>query len=190
MKLSLLVLMSVVVYGCTQKTASQLRDENNACAQNTNLTFKQRMDKFPFNVAKRIQFISITGRPDTNEFGGIHLRYDKFPFDNDTLIMERLDEVVTLSNIEIDSLSNLIYNVSYAGDKVKFPLARCFEPHNGILFFDKNNKVFECIQLSFECSKFRTKYKNTGLGALCTAKMERLKKMFLKLGIKSGTSYR
>jgi len=62
----------------------------------------------------------------------------------------------------------------------------CYNPRNAILFKDKNGKVFEFIEICFECKRVRESSEKISLGQMCDQKLDMIKDIFKKAGIEYG----
>ncbi|MFD0749836.1 hypothetical protein ACFQZS_06760 [Mucilaginibacter calamicampi] len=97
-----------------------------------------------------------------------------------------------LTSSEIDSLTDILFNVGYSPVKLPFKLIdpgfTCYEPRNAILFADAKGRITHYIEYCFECQKYylsSSKIMNT---EYCEQKYDMLRKFFLKSGITYGTT--
>lgn len=109
----------------------------------------------------------------------------RIPIKNSVLDRGLVLEEKVLSQKEIDQLTDLIFNYGFKS-KSKYRLTtnfKCYDPHNGILFYNENKGVNNFIEICFDCQKFRSSVEKLNLGENCTEKFSLLKSFFLKNGI-------
>lgn len=98
-----------------------------------------------------------------------------------------IKEERTLTSIQIDELTNILYNITYKGDIFIISGTGCYNPRNAILFYDTGGHLLEFIELCFECSGSRLSSEQISLGDWCSQKSSLLKNFFLNAGIEIGT---
>lgn len=165
--ISILLLLTQIVQG---------QDKKYNCEKRFNFTLKERLTNYPFNIAKNVMLVSFD---DT---------LDYLPIKNDTVCLSKLAEIKTLSNIEIDSLTSLLYNIGVKGNRYSYTPAACYSPRNAILFLNSDGKAFEFIEICFECQRTRESSKKIYNGISCNQKFDILKYFFAQKGIGKGTS--
>jgi hypothetical protein len=159
----------------------KLEEQNKNCVHKNKISLDKRLSKFPFNKAVKIKIISFEKLSNAN------LAY-LLPMKNKEVDFNKLKEITTLNNEQIDSLTNIIYNYGYKGIFYTFKENAClFKPKNAILFLDKNEKTFAFIELCFECGEYRMSDKRISIGDLCMQKYELLKMFFNKNAVQYGT---
>jgi hypothetical protein len=173
----------------TQKEQA-LMDSSHNCARVKSIPLSQRLKLYPFQNARQIQLVSFKSSFDTT-VGEFYK--DSLPRMNDTVCYSKLFEIKTLDQAQIDTLTDLIYNYGFKfkykpKGKVYFTgsMLQCYHPKNAILFIDRNNKVFEFIEICFECKRTRTSSNNVSLGANCNQKLDLIKDFFKAAGIEYG----
>ena len=170
----------------------ELMDRSHNCARVKSIPLAERLKHYPFDLTKEVKFVSFKSSYDTL-FGGYY--NDSLPRKNDTVCFSKLFEIITLTPPQVDRLTNLIYNYGFKFNykpkgNVYFigTTMNCYNPRNAILFLDKNNKVFEFIEICFECKQTRTSSDNVSLGTECNQKLLLIKDLFKEAGIKYGVS--
>ena len=159
-----------------QKKQSEL---NTHCIISNKYSADQRRKIYPFSMAASVRIISYTW-PDSIVFGG------PVPLKNGQLNPEYVQKEKTLSQTEIDSLTQIIYNVGYRGyffTEVDF---KCYNPRNAIIFLDSSEMVKEYIELCFECQKHRLSSDKILAGDFCQEKYDLLRSFFSQMGINYG----
>lgn len=152
----------------------------NNCTQNHKYSAIDRLKNYPFNEVYDIYIISSTK---------LEAYYKKQVFldsllQKETLFKEELfHESEKLSLSEIDTLTNIIYNYGPVGNPTVFQVTECYMPHNAILFFNSEHKLFAFIEICFDCDNIRTSGKNITMGEDCNQKLSMLKTFFLDHGI-------
>jgi hypothetical protein len=97
--------------------------------------------------------------------------------------------ITTLKSItfsHVDILTDILYNYGYGGPVYIGSEPLCYNPKNAILFLDRNGKVFEYVEICFECQKTKESSEKILLGQMCDEKMNMLKQFFKKIGIEFG----
>ncbi|WP_147319953.1 hypothetical protein [Chitinophaga silvisoli] len=150
------------------------------CVKKNNLSFAARMKKYPFNVAAQVQMIGYDGMLRMSEDGR------DFYVDKDFVKMPIL-ETKTLTPVQIDSLTSILYNYGYAYPPRGYKTEDCYDPHNAIIFRDQKGKPLEFIEICFECKNTTlSDWKKMSLGDMCDQKLDLLEKLFQQAGIQSG----
>ncbi|RRA97112.1 hypothetical protein [Paenimyroides viscosum] len=176
------------------------QDEESQCVKINNFSIEERNQNYPFNKARRIVFSSFQG--DENKLpknkrkkgydegtapyvaGEIMQTYfDMIKKRPSKVNLNHFEEKVELSENQKNQLTDLIFNV---GNNIYVSGAKCYMPRNAILFFDDNDKLFEFIEICFECNNYRTSSEKMNLNNNCTEKLNLLKEQFAKAGIKYG----
>jgi len=150
------------------------------CFVHNKYSEKERLNIYPFNKAAQVMLISF----DVDE--GI-------PVKSNRLNEQEITEKVVLSHKDIDSLTNIFYNIGFTPLKGAQPYANltsCYEPRNGVLFLDDNGKVFEYLEMCFACKRQVNSSKKINDGEYCSTKFDLLQLFFNKAGIKYGTNER
>ena len=171
----------------TKKELAQER-ENHNCVQKHNSSFADRLMKYPFNKFKKIILVSYLAQPISKEEPGVYAHIG-LPKENDTICYSKLHEMVTLNMEQVDSLTNILFNVGFKGRTFLISEMNCYDPRNAILFIDSNNKAFEYIEICFGCDKFEPSSNKIYFGEICEQKFELLRNFFSISGIKYGTSH-
>lgn len=181
MKHFLLILLFVVqVHNLTAQTSAEniklpkLKGNLN-CVYKAKYSSTQRSQFYPFNIADTIKFVSF--------------RYHRhnYPIKGDTLLIDSLTEIKTLTKADINDLTDILYNNFYKRQPNYGSLTQCFFPRNAILFFDKAGQLKESILLCFHCDRHQESSDEINFGSDCTQKMEKLRQFFITSGVKFGT---
>jgi len=171
--------------------AAQNRFEKNAkCTKTENFTESQRLSNFPFSEASQIKLISFeskNGEPTGNEL----MKYlDAVKLQTDAFNPAFYTEVATLNSIQINRLTDIIYNYSYKKMPYALGDGKCYEPRNAILFLNRNNIIISYIEICFGCNHFRSSSTALSLGKDCTEKYEMIKAIFKECNIEYGITRR
>ncbi|HJW15781.1 MAG TPA: hypothetical protein VJ499_01595, partial [Flavisolibacter sp.] len=140
----------------------------------------ERLKIYPFSKASKVQLVSFK-KPGSIVMGG-HIPLKKGIVNN-----TKLNEIITLNKIQVDSLKSLLYNVGYRGVFFTEVDIKCYNPRNAIVFVDESGKGFEYIELCFECMKNMLSSKKVNAGDFCEQKYELLENYFKEAGIRYGT---
>ena len=175
-------LFILALYSCvSSKTSSTInyKEFNFECEYNGNLSPEQRMARYPFNKATKVQIISFTN--------------GSTPIENDTIITLKTKECINLDSIQIHTLTDILYNYNYTNvDTSAFyrslSLARgvrsaCYYPRHAFIFLDEKDKVMEYLEICFECSGLETNLTREETGQFCWGKYDLLKNFIKSNGI-------
>jgi hypothetical protein len=167
-------------------------DRSHDCFKYVSKPFAQRLKNYPFNRAAQIQLVSFKRHNDTLNGAIIMSDKDSLPRKNDTICYSRLFEVKNLTYTQVDKLTDILYNYGYRQQLKDDGLIyietslQCYIPRNAILFLDANGKVFEFIEICFECEKTRESSSKISLGVMCNQKLDLLKNFFKDVGFEYG----
>ena len=153
---------------------SKLKGDLN-CIYKKKYSTIQRSQFYPFNISDTIKLVSF--------------RYHRlnYPIKGDTLFVDSLTEIKTLTEAEINNLTDILYNNFYKRQPNYGSLTQCFFPRNAILFYDKDGHLKESILLCFHCDRHEESSDKIDFGSDCIQKMEKLRHFFVSLGLKFGT---
>jgi len=178
-----------------------------ACLYRNKYSSIERLKFFPFNQNKTVMLISFEPPDISAEI--IYKDTFKDTINNqvknevhDALLQKkqkldlaRLKEKKVLSALELNKLTDILYNFSYTSTKSYKGLLiaesdgyRCYEPRNGIVFLDENGLIAEYIEICFECHRRRDSSEKMNIGKFCTEKYDLIRKYFQNNGIKYGTT--
>jgi len=192
--------------------AQALKDfANNDCMFMKRYSVVERLKHYPFSKAAKIMIVSYpfwypeeqihndndtTNKIDTitrkeiNKSGkfidsifpaGLHVR-------KGILNYSSLKETIYLNQHQINSLTNIIYNTAYKKKNMIYdPGASCFNPRNALVFLDKNGKIFDYLEVCFECQRYSSLSGKISIGTYCNQKYDLLKQSLIGMGIKYGT---
>ncbi len=155
------------------KSVLKIEAENHKCVKLPKKSLSTILQKYPFNKTAQIQLVSFKG--------------PNLPVQNDTVCFSKLNEIKTLTLSEIDSLTNIMYNIGFGGTILLIKEMSCYDPRNAILFVDSSGKIFEFIEICFECRQTVSSSDEIDFGEACNEKFNLIKKQFLQAGIKYGT---
>lgn len=170
------------------QTKKQLATEgkNHECIRKLNTSFSTRLKNYPFNTTSQVKLVSFLQKFD-NVNAADEIRYTELPKFNDTICYSKLHEIKNLSVTEIDTLTDILYNIGFRGPTIRESEIGCYEPRNAILFIDKNGQTFEYIEICFQCEKATVSSDKINIGEICNQKFNLIKKFFKSKGIKYGT---
>ncbi len=158
----------------------------------------ERLKHYPFYKAAKIYAVSYDccernadvvaiddtvshKKSDTIFEAGLNIKNGKLNYTS-------LKEIKRLKNGQINQLTNIIFNTkSRKPSLIADPGHACFNPRNAIIFYDQNGKIFDYLEVCFECTRYYSLSEKMTIGTYCAQKYELLRKIFLDLGIKYGT---
>lgn len=145
------------------------------CAYINKYSAAQRRQFYPFSVSDSIKLVSF--------------RYHRqnYPIKGDSVMLDSLVEIRSLSADEIDKLTDIIYNNVYKIRPNYGAMTQCFFPRNAILFYGRDGKLKESVLLCFHCDEYERSTRKVNFGSNCVQKMEKLRAYFTSLGLKFGT---
>lgn len=166
-------------------------DPNGDCIFVKKYSFAQRLKQYPFSKAVKVLAVSYDcaledtigapKRPDTVFISDLHIKHGRLNYSS-------LKEIKQLDAEEINKLTNIIYNTDYKKN-MNFvnPGYKCFSPRNALLFYNRNGKIFDYIEICFECEVYQSLSEKLDIGTLCNQKFDMVKQVFIDAGIKYGT---
>jgi hypothetical protein len=169
----------------SKRHQAKIEERNHNCLHRNKYSLAQRMAFYPFDKATTIQIVSFDVKQDSNQLDEI--TGNTIPVKNDTVCYSLLDEVKSLTKRQIDTLTDILFNVGFRGSVYSMSVGQCFIPRNAILFVDSLNKTFEYVEICFECSRYKVSSKETDMGEFCDQKYDLLKNFFISIGIEIGT---
>jgi len=168
-------------------TAKELENEekNHNCLHRSKYSRLERSQFYPFNKTSDIKIVSFSS--SSIQLVGEKEQQFGLPKANDTICYKKTHEAVSLTSAQIDSLTDILYNVGYNGPVHTISESECFNPRNAIVFLNKKGKILAYIEICFECERYQASNKQVTIGEICTPKYELLRKFFVSLGINYGT---
>ena len=177
----------------SKKTHKLPQNTPSDCIETRKYSLKQRLKHYPFNKAAKIVAVSYMAEmsfsmsqhmvKDTSELftkqrlSGLHFRKNGM-LDSTTLI-----EAKTLNKSQINQLTNIIYNISNSKPSVS-PGTKCAPYYrNALIYIDKNDKIFDYMEICFECGQTYSKSGRLYLGDDCNQKYNIVKKFLKSVGI-------
>jgi hypothetical protein len=167
------------------------------CKESKRFNAKQKLLFYPFNLAKRIEFVSYLGDVveekivnDSTiknvESDKVNLvltsKYRKYKI-NSTVLFPNFQEKFIADNLIISQLTHIFFNLE---NREKICSNSCYSPRNAILFYDENGDLMEYIDICFECLQHTKSYeKLDNQSYWCEQKYGRLQKLFEKVGVKT-----
>lgn len=127
------------------------------------------------------------GAVDTVKLVSFRFHRNNYPIRRDSLLIDSLIEVKTLTKNQIIKLTDILYNNFYKASPNYGVSAQCFFPRNAILFIDRAGKLIEYINICFHCGNYGSSTDKIWLGDDCEQKMDKLRKFFVAAGLFFGT---
>ena len=170
------------------------------CKESQRFDIKQRLLFYPFNLAKKIEFVSYSNdivEEVVKNDSSIHSvkqnktklilnsKYRKSDI-NKSISFPNFEEKSSVDSLNINKLTNTFFNLE---NKKSICINSCNIPRNAILFYDKNGDLMEYIDICFECLKHTKSYKTLDNQSYwCEQKYWQLKELFAQVGVKYGTT--
>ena len=155
-------------------TAQNHFDADYNCVLNGTLTKEQRRAISHFKIAKKIKLISFSQNVVTAT-----------PIDHNILASKYLKDEITLTDSQIDQLTEILYNYNYSKELKVWGYSHngCYEPRHSIVFLNSSDKVFGYFEICFECRNVTTLPAGENIGTFCADKYELLKDFFKSAGV-------
>jgi hypothetical protein len=90
-------------------------------------------------------------------------------------------QTVKVKKEDLDEIFNILYKKRELSNIITN--YDCYNPRNGILFYDKNNQVFAFFEICFECQGKKTTSNIPSMDRLTRDEYNELKVLFNKYGI-------
>lgn len=135
------------------------------------ISLGQRIKNYPFNKASKIKIVSYNlGFAKSNGFEPApppprtkedSIKLNEFfnrpkPIDFREIIEHQsekgITEAKTLNLQEISKISHIIFNTCNKYYITLNSLSGCFFPRNAIVFYDEHDRIFEIIEICFQCN--------------------------------------
>lgn len=145
---------------------------------------EKRMAFYPFSKASHIKIVSFHWQKDTLD-GKLNIIY-RIPMLNDTICQSKLDQIIPISASQTDTLNDLLYNTCYKWTTTDTTEIFCYLPRNAIIFYTKDDKPCEYIEICFECHGIIRSNKLITMPGICDVMYNELERFFQKLGLKTS----
>ena len=173
--LLLFLLINFKAFG-QMKNAFPPGNYDHQCVYKKKYSDTTRLHFYPFNKAAEIKLVSFR-----------YQKYDTTPVSKSSVIVDSLQESMSLSKNSIDSLTDILYNNFYKKRGNVGEIPQCWMPRNAILFYNASGKLFETMIICFHCEEYRASSDKVKLGDDCYEKVEKLRAYFISQGVKFGT---
>lgn len=178
-----------------------------ACMYRNKYKSAERLNFFPFNQYKKVMLISfelpepsadilITDNKSIPEKPIKETNTTALLAKNQRLDLTRIKEKKILSALEVDRLTEVLYNFGYTSTKSYKGLLigeagySCYNPRNAIVFINNEGQIAEYIEICFECQRREESSEKIKTGEFCTEKYNLIRNFFYAAGIKYGTTKR
>jgi hypothetical protein len=147
-------------------------------------SLQKRISFYPFSKSSQIKIVSFGLQLDSVQRK--EENYYKLPMRNDTICFSKLDESKSLTLNQIDTLTDILYNECSRWNIRAVDEYGCYFPRNAILFFDNSGKVFEYIEICFECLGLKLSSTKIKPPDLCNDMYNHLQSYFKKIDIQTS----
>jgi len=138
------------------------------------LSLGLRIKNYPFNKAAKIKIVSYNlkftkqtsyepipiprTKEDSVKVREIVNRPKSIDFRDilETQSEKVIDQSKTLNLSEISNLTHLLFNTCNKYIIIEHSQSGCFFPRNAVVFYDNNDKIFEIMEICFECGGIET----------------------------------
>ena len=152
------------------------------------MTISEIKRSFPYNKAETIKLVSFKSdypavkESDTTETE-IPVHKPEIPKTNGQIDMTKMFEVRTLDDEGEKELMMILMNYDHQDTN---SVAFCYEPRNGIVFFDQDQRLLGYIEICFECLRYKTDPSTITISTLFPDEFKALKTLFKGTGIIYG----
>ena len=119
----------------------EIEEQNHNCLHRNKYSRLERLQFYPFNKASYIKIVSFNGARIDSSQTPPH-RTSGLPRKNDTICYKAIYESANLTAAQLDSLTNILYNVGYSGPVHSISENDCFNSRNAIVFLNKKAKFW------------------------------------------------
>ncbi|TCC93769.1 hypothetical protein EZ428_03075 [Pedobacter frigiditerrae] len=185
------ILLSVNTFGQVRKKIKPPVEsdvKSNKFGRISNINFSTRIKKYPFNKAVQIQLVSFedpTGGGQRDSTKKI-IYNQNMPKSYFAVCINPFKEIKTLNYIQVDKLTDILFNYGPLGENHICSFGACYSPHNAILFLDENGKVFDFIEICFHCLHMYSFSKKLDVENECDHTINMISEFFKVSGIKYG----
>jgi hypothetical protein len=167
--------------------------DNSDCNFYNDYSAKERLSRKPFGQSEKIELVSFDGEYeemlDSVVYKGC-CRHE-IPKKDSKIDRSQLQEIIPLSTLQLDSLTNIFFNYDYGRAEnglISNPDVGCYRPRQAVLFFRKktDTEPFAYFEICLECQYVKTFPKQYELGNFCDGKYDMLREFFRQTGIKYG----
>lgn len=144
------------------------------CEHNGTLNAEERRSISLFNNAAKIQIISFSSNVVRST-----------PIDKNVLVYKYTKETITLSDEQINELTDILYNYNYSDTLTSFGVTRrnCYYPRHAVVFLDSLDKTTGYFEFCFECLNYKSNPSTENAGTFCNGKFDLLADFFKSAGI-------
>jgi hypothetical protein len=158
------------------------------CGATKKLTISEIKNKFPYSRTETIKLVSfkyIYPAIQESDTAQVPVYEPEIPKTNGTVDLAKMFETKTLDDKLTGKIMDILVN--YDNEDRSSEVAFCYDPRNGIVFLDKENKVIGFVEICFECSRYKFEPSTMTVTHFCTEKFNALKDVFKEIGISYGT---
>ena len=175
-----LIFIGVNVFGqINEKRIATIKSSNtnsNKFGRVSNISFSKRIKKYPFNKTAKIWLVSFEDLSGGGQLDTTKIVYNQnMPKSNMAVCINSFKEIKTLNHPKINKLTDILFNYKPLGKNHIIEFSSCYSPRNAILFLDKNEKVFDFIEICFSCLHMRNFSKKLNIENECDHKINMIK---------------
>lgn len=144
------------------------------CELNGNLSPEERRAISHFKIAKKIKVVSFSRKVVTGT-----------PINHNQLVSKYLKDEITLTEDQIDRLTEVLYNYNYSKEagSIHFMDGCCYYPRHSVVFLNSSDKVIGYFEFCFECREYQTLPYRENAGEFCPGKYELIQQFFKSVGV-------
>jgi len=154
---------------------------------------RKRLKRKPFGQSAKTELVSFDAEFEEKLDSIVYKDCcrDKIPQKDSKIDRSQLKEIIRLTPMQLDSLTNIFFNFDYGRAEngiYRHPKVACYKPRHALLFFrnDADNEPFAYFEICFQCQDLRTFPRNYEVGNFCEGKFDLLRDFFRQAGITQG----
>jgi hypothetical protein len=159
------------------------------CGNQTKLKISEIKKRFPYSETTSIKLVSFKYEyPEVESDTGdieVPVYEPELPKTNGKVDLTKMFETKTLDNKLAKRVMDILVNYDN-GDRTR-EIHFCYEPRNGIIFFDKSDNIVGFVELCFDCFGYKYEPSAMEITKFCDEKFNVLKDVFKEAGIIYGT---
>lgn len=116
----------------------------------------ERSGFYPFTAGLPVQLVVFSSYTDSLKksrsgvAGGKAVHFG-VPKQGGTILLEQMDTVIHLSAMDVDSITDILYNECSRWNMTSTAQMVCYYPRHALLFYDDSNNITEYMEMCLEC---------------------------------------
>lgn len=144
------------------------------CEHNGTLTNEERRDSTIFGRASKVQIVAFSTQV-----------VRALPIDKNAIAYKYTKETVTLTEAQIDGLTDIFYNYNYS-DTLSgwgYRHGSCYFPRHAVVLLDSLDKLIGYFEVCLECENHQSFPRGENFGDFCFTKYDLIEAYFKSVGV-------